>query len=108
MSAARPPKALVLESTFRSLASIAERFGVPRFLVLDPLDSEEAIRAFEGPVLVIHGTDDTLIPYAHGEALGRAAPHCEVLLLRGGHGTISRGDEYWSAIRRTMTSGNVL
>ena len=38
------------------------------------------------PALVIHGTDDPLFPLAHGEALARALPQAELLVIEGlGH-----------------------
>jgi pimeloyl-ACP methyl ester carboxylesterase len=38
------------------------------------------------PTLVIHGTDDPLFPLAHGEALARAIPGAELLVIDGlGH-----------------------
>jgi pimeloyl-ACP methyl ester carboxylesterase len=38
------------------------------------------------PTLVIHGTDDPFMPFAHGEALARAIPGARLLALeRTGH-----------------------
>lgn len=50
-------------------------------------ESEMARTAEIGvPVLVIHGTEDPIIPYAHGEHLVRVLPHAKLLTLAGsGH-----------------------
>ena len=38
------------------------------------------------PTLVVHGTDDPFMRYAHGEALAREIPGAELLPLEGtGH-----------------------
>ena len=68
----RPVAALILESTFTSMADLMPRF-VPRALVLDPFDSLAVIAAGTPPVLVMHGVRDRVIPFAHGEKLARAA-----------------------------------
>lgn len=66
----RRPAALVLQSTFRSVAVMARGHLVPRFLVLDPFDTERALEAHRSvPVLVAHGRRDSIIPFAHAERL---------------------------------------
>ena len=73
LAAKRPSAALMLLSTFTSLWACASRFLVPGFLVLDPFDSLAVVGSYAGPVLVMHGKKDTLIPYRHGLALFQAA-----------------------------------
>lgn len=70
----RKPAAVILMSTFKSVASMAKRFGVPGFFVRDPFDNLKAVRSFDGPLLVLHGKRDDIIPYAHGREISRAAP----------------------------------
>lgn len=69
----RKPAALILMSTFTSVGSMAKRFGVPGFFVRDPFDNLKTVRSYEGPVLVMHGKRDDIIPYAHGRNLSRSA-----------------------------------
>jgi pimeloyl-ACP methyl ester carboxylesterase len=46
----------------------------------------ERLAEIRVPALVIHGTDDPLFPPAHGEALARAIPGAELLMIDGlGH-----------------------
>ncbi len=73
LSLGRPLAAMIFESAFSSARPFARGFGAPGFLVRDPFDNVAAVRAFDGPVLVIHGTDDDIIPVAHGRTLARAA-----------------------------------
>ncbi len=72
LSAVRPVAALVLESTFTRLADLMPPF-LPRVLMLDRFDNLAVVSAGDSPVLVLHGERDSVIPYAHGEALARAA-----------------------------------
>ena len=72
LAAARPVAALILESTFTSMADLLPWF-VPRTLLLDPFDSMAVIAAGAPPALVMHGVRDRVIPFSHAEALARAA-----------------------------------
>jgi len=81
----RPLAALVLSSTFTSLRPFAAGMLLPSFLVRDAFDNIAALRSFKGPVLVIHGDVDELIPFAHGQALAQAIPGAQLLVFRAGH-----------------------
>jgi hypothetical protein len=85
LSRERRLAALVLESTFSSFRSMARRFGIPGFLVRDPFDNLAAVRAFAGPVLLLHGARDSLIAPWHARALQGAATRAEMHLLPCGH-----------------------
>eukprot|EP01062_Namystynia_karyoxenos_P000648 TRINITY_DN10241_c0_g1_i1.p1 TRINITY_DN10241_c0_g1~~TRINITY_DN10241_c0_g1_i1.p1 ORF type:complete len:349 (+),score=78.54 TRINITY_DN10241_c0_g1_i1:126-1172(+) len=73
------PAALVLESTFASVADIAADRGVPRTLasacLRNPFDNAAALRqlASKGalPAFVAHGTRDEVVPHAHGAVVAR-------------------------------------
>jgi len=73
LAAERPSAALILMSAFTSVKSFALSFLVPSFLVRDPFDNLTVVSAYSGPVLVIHGKNDNLIPYKHGVTLYDAA-----------------------------------
>ncbi|AZM47226.1 alpha/beta hydrolase [Streptomyces sp. WAC 06738] len=49
------------------------------------------------PTLVLHGTDDPLFPYAHGEALAREIPGARLVPLRG-MGHQMPPPELWDAV----------
>jgi uncharacterized protein len=70
----RPLRALILQSTFTSLDGFAVRFGAPPFLLRDHYDSLSSVRNFRGPMLVIHGRHDDLIPWQQGRELASASP----------------------------------
>jgi fermentation-respiration switch protein FrsA (DUF1100 family) len=97
--------ALVLESSFTSSRSLAWRFGLPPFLVRDPFDNLAALREFTGPVLVVHGERDEIIPVAHGHELARSAASSQLELLACGHNDCPRP---WPALLRFLTEAGVL
>lgn len=95
----RPPAALVVEDTFRSLADVgAEVYPwLPvRWISRIRYDSIAKIGAIRTPFLVIHSPDDKLVPFAHGRALFEAhAGPKEFLETVGGHnggGFLLRGE----------------
>lgn len=81
----RPLAGLVLQSSFTSVAAFAGRFLLPRALVRDPFDNVAAVSVFEGPVLVMHGRRDQVIPHAHGRRLAEAARQGRLVTWDCGH-----------------------
>ena len=75
--AGTPPAALILNSTFASLAeTVAWRFPMFPFqyLLLDRYPSVERIPHVTCPLLQYHGTADSTIAFRHGRRLFDAAP----------------------------------
>ncbi len=71
------PKALILSAPFSSLTEIAgeKMWWLPVSLLLtDRFDNAANIAKVAAPVLIQHGTADTLIPPHHSEALAAANP----------------------------------
>jgi fermentation-respiration switch protein FrsA (DUF1100 family) len=101
----RNPAALVLESTFTSIRSFAHRFWIPEFAVLDPFDSLSAVERYSGPVLVLHGTDDTLVPPEHAKLLAAASRRSELHLLACGHNDCERP---WPVIQSFLARSGLL
>jgi len=67
------PTAVVLESTFNSIKRMGRRFGALPFLVRDPYDTLGFLKSFDGPVLILHGEADQVIPVAHARRNHAAA-----------------------------------
>jgi fermentation-respiration switch protein FrsA (DUF1100 family) len=109
LAAARPPAALVLESTFTSVRDRAHEMTLlPRAWVRDPWDNLTVVGAFAGPVLVLHGTRDRTIPVRHGERLRAAARDGRIETWVAGHNDLPRDDRYWGAIRDTLGRAGML
>jgi pimeloyl-ACP methyl ester carboxylesterase len=83
--ARRPMAALVLESSFTSLTDIIRRYYVPDWLIRNRFDTRAVWASYRGPVLIIHGTADGIIPVAHARALQAASPRATLKLLPCGH-----------------------
>jgi fermentation-respiration switch protein FrsA (DUF1100 family) len=76
-AAGTPPAGLILRSTFSSLVDVAAHhyWWLPvRALLIDRFPSAERIATVNCPVLVIHGTADTIVPFSYGKRLFEAAP----------------------------------
>jgi fermentation-respiration switch protein FrsA (DUF1100 family) len=105
--AARPGGGLILESAFTSLEAMAGALYpfLPRVLfrrLRGKFDTVAKVREVEVPVLVVHGTEDEIVPFRMGEELYRAADHWgEWLEVRGaGHNDVFwvGGAEYFRAL----------
>jgi fermentation-respiration switch protein FrsA (DUF1100 family) len=92
--------ALVIESSFTSAPNMAARLypWLPvRWLSRFRYDTQRALDAVACPVLIIHGREDEVIPFAEGSELyARAREPKRFLELRGGHGDgfLVSGEDY--------------
>lgn len=102
LSTVRPLGGLFLQSTFRSIRDRGVKvYKVPGFIVRDPFENVEALRAYKGPVLAMHGTADAKIPFDDLAELEKAAPHMRKVVFQGHrHSDIPGADTalYWGAI----------
>ena len=105
LAANRPVAGLILESTFTSVADFARGYMAPSFLIRDPFDSRKTLAAYRGPLLVLHGRNDTIVPIAHGRELASLVPGAIFHELNCGHNDCARD---WNAIRAFLrTSGGL-
>lgn len=65
--------AMILLSPYTRTADFAKRYLLPSFLVRDRFDNLAGVAAYDGPVLVMHGRRDRVIPYEHGAEVAQAA-----------------------------------
>jgi len=96
----RAPEALILESTFTSVPDLAYDRWLPGFLALDPFDNADALSDYDGPVLIVHGRDDDVVPLEHARALEEVASDATLWVRNCGHNDCPRGLEYWERIGR--------
>ena len=92
----RKAPALILESSFTSVADFAGQFLAPGFLVRDRFDSVKTLASYRGPLLVVHGSRDQVVPIAHGRALAAAVPGAKFVEMPCGHNDCARP---WHLIR---------
>lgn len=69
LASKKPSCAVILQSTFTSARSFAARFLAPGFLVRDPFDNLSVVSSYTGPILIIHGKNDDVIPFSHARTL---------------------------------------
>jgi hypothetical protein len=95
-----PPAVLILESSFSSVPSMAQRlypFLPVKWLATFSYDTRQYVSEITCPLLVVHSKNDTIIPYAEGRLVFDAAPaNKQFLDIRGGHndGFIVTGRAY--------------
>ena len=71
----------------------------PGALLRYPLRTDEQIGRIRGPLLLLHGERDTLIPPSHSEALRARAPRARLVLVPGGgHNDLQLFDSYLNAV----------
>jgi uncharacterized protein len=88
MAARGHGSALVLVCPFTSLVAMGRKLApfLPVSLLLrDRFDTLAKAPNLRLPALVVHGTDDELIPIAMGRAVAAALPHARFVQVEGGH-----------------------
>ncbi len=106
----RPPRALILESTFTSVADFARKqLYVPRALISDPFDNLAFVKDFDGPSLIIHGDRDEVLPYQNGVDLHQAARDSRFETFHGcGHNDLPHGERFWDLVRAFFLETGIL
>lgn len=105
------PRAMVVESTFKSIAGMAWRYGIPPFLVRTPLRTERAFKQLDVPILIMHGKYDSIVPPSHSEALHAAARDSTLLLFDADHNTLPMPAEvpvYEGAVREHLEQAGIV
>jgi len=99
LAARVPIGGLVLESAFVSAFRVLTKVSL---LPFDRFHNLRHIRRVRAPILVVHGTDDEVIPVSHGRRLYEAAGQPkQALWIDGAHHNdvpLVGGTRYWSAL----------
>jgi hypothetical protein len=104
------PGALIVESTFSSARDMAGRIFplVSRLIVLRyQFDTMRYIEQVKCPVLVVHSSEDEIIPYQMGQKIYQAASEPKYFLeIRGDHnsGFIQSQPDYAQGLNKFFTS----
>lgn len=104
LAAKRPLAALILESTFTSLADILRGYHLPDWLIRNRFDTSAVLQAYRAPVLILHGAHDINIPVAHAHGLKAAAPGAALHLLNCGHNDCPR---QWELVLSFLAANGV-
>ncbi|HGY56017.1 MAG TPA: alpha/beta hydrolase [Caldithrix abyssi] len=77
--------AIILQSTFSRLRDFAKNYLVPGFLLRDDFDNLRALKNYAGPLLILHGYNDEVIPFYHGKRLAESFPQARFVAGEYGH-----------------------
>lgn len=83
--------ALVLISPFTSITSVARRYAgsFAPLIVADSFDNEHRLKSFDRPLVIMHGTEDGVVPFFEGERLAAQHPDATFIPVPGaGHNNL--------------------
>jgi len=102
------PEKLILETPFYSLEDLVEkRFPIIplKKLLKYKLRTNEYIKDVKSPILIIHGTDDSIVPYDSGKKLFEIISNNNgqfVTIPGGNHNDLIEFKEYTEAIQEVL------
>ena len=109
LAAERPSAALILMSAFTGLHPFAVRYLAPKFLVRDPFDNLKTISEYTAPVLILHGRQDTVIPYSHGVKLHQAGSNSKMITYEAGHNDCPPDwEQFWRDIEGFLRANGII
>lgn len=109
LAAERPAAALILTSTFTGVRNMAARYLVPGIMVRDPFDNLTVVRDFSGPILIVHGRYDEIIPFHHGTTLQKAARRARLLAYDCGHNDCPPDEQrFWHDIATFLREAGII
>jgi fermentation-respiration switch protein FrsA (DUF1100 family) len=107
----RRPAALILQSTFTSVADMARGYLVPSFLARHPFRTDRALDTLNLPVLIFHGKRDKIIPVDHGRRLRDRAANAAYVEYDCGHNDFpgfGNDAEYWDQIASFLRTTRII
>ena len=99
------PALTVLVSPYCNLAELARAAYpyVPTALLRYPLDTCAAAAQIKGPLLLIHGEGDTLVPPEQSRRIQASAPQAQLAIIPGaGHDDIHTFDTYRELLLKSL------
>jgi fermentation-respiration switch protein FrsA (DUF1100 family) len=103
----RPPDALILETPLYSARALVADHGVLRLLgvfMSYRFATAEWLRGYRGPVLIVHGDADRVIPLRHGRRVYEevSGPRARLAVIPGADHNdlhVVRPQQYWGVLR---------
>ena len=108
LAAIRSPQALILQSTFARLADLAWNYLMPSFLVLDEYNNQLIVSQLDRTVLIMHGTEDSLIPFSHAKRLREAAQQGQLMARVCAQNNCPEDATYWQTIETFLRKQGLL
>ncbi|HUF60947.1 MAG TPA: hypothetical protein VMN36_02635 [Verrucomicrobiales bacterium] len=99
---------VALMAPFDSLDSLVRRMALPARLLRSRYDNKQALREFEGPLWIIHGAKDRVIPAAHSHRLAADFPRAQLQITESGHNDLLwSGSEWWPGMMDFLFAGSL-
>lgn len=110
LASTRRPAALILESTFASMTELAHDRAAPGFLIKHPYQTNKVIQQLNRPMLIMHGSEDEIIPVHHGHMLQQANPNAIYAEFAAGHNDFPGNgnyQDYWKLIDKLLVETKI-
>jgi len=108
LSVRRPLRGLILVSAFTSLRPFTSRYLLPSVLLKDIYDNQQALRRYPGNVLIVHGRQDPVVPFSHGERLALTAARPMFVAVDAGHNDAIDHPGFWKAAGRYLAAEGII
>lgn len=105
LAAELQPALTVLVSPYDSLLGLARLHypWVPAALLRYPLRTDQVLPQVRGPVLLLHGAEDALIPPDQARTLAARVPHARLVIVPGaGHNDLHLHEGYLAPLRAAL------
>nr|WP_295786227.1 alpha/beta fold hydrolase [Rhodoferax sp.] len=105
MAATRAPDLTVLVSPYTSMAALAADHypWVPQALLRYPMRTDQVIGQIRNPLLLIHGSQDSLIAPRHSDALKTLVPQATLAVITGAtHNDLQNFNAYLNAYAKAL------
>lgn len=103
-----PPAALILQSTFLSLAKMTRKYLVPPFLLTHHFRNDKVLAQLNIPIFITHGSQDTIIPVWHSQQLHRIAENSLYYEVSSGHNDYPMDRKFWQRIENFLRKNQLL
>ena len=105
LAAAVQPDLTVLVSPYASIAGLAREHypWLPTQALRYPLRTDRAIGRIRGPLLLVHGDNDEVIPFSESAKLQAVLPHAQLVRIEGGgHNDLQQLPAYRQAMAAAL------
>lgn len=102
------PAAIVIESGFSSLRPFARNLWVPDFLLSNTFDNDRFLANWPGPVLIVHGTADVVVPIEHAYHNDEITPNSTFIIYEAMTHNQSVDRRFWGDVEAWLREQGVL
>jgi pimeloyl-ACP methyl ester carboxylesterase len=108
----RGADALILGSSFTNLSEVAsDLLWIPRFVVRASFQLDQILTRLDIPTLIFHGTEDAIVPHAHGDRLLAIAKSGRLVKIKCGHRGFpceAEAARYWREIEAFLRESGTI